>query len=81
MILKKFNNSPEKRIPTAMALVTLGLLLVVLNIVWSRIGWLNAHPGPRWKDFARGVAAGAGMVLEIYGVVLAATALRHGRRS
>lgn len=78
MILQKINASPVKRIPAAMAMLCLGLLLVILNTLWSRIGWLS---GTGWSDFARGLVIGIGIALETGGVLLAASAVKQRKRS
>lgn len=61
-----------------MAMLCLGLMLVILNTTWTRIGWLN---GARWSDFARGFVIGLGITLEAGGLLLVATALKQRKKT
>ena len=76
MILSRVQNSPEKMIPVAMALVTAGLMMIVVGIVWPIHSLPVAHGGTNWGDFFRGATFGFGMVVELTGVVIASTAVR-----
>lgn len=77
MILQRLNAAPAKRIPAAMALLCLGLMLVVLNTLWPRMGWIHAHLSPRWSDFLRGFVIGIGIALEGCGLLAAMTACKR----
>lgn len=79
MILERLKCSREKQVAVAMSLICAGLVLVVLNILWTRIGWLSSHmgAGSNWGDFACGFAVGLGVALEVFGVVLAMAAQRY----
>lgn len=80
MMLEILKAEPEKRIPVALALVCIGLMLsVVLNSVWSRVAWLNTVGGAQWNDFAHGFAIGVGIVIEVCGVVLLVGRKRPGK--
>jgi hypothetical protein len=74
MILRKLENSPEKTIPTAMALIVVGLSLITIGVTWLRVSPSIPHLGTDWNDFFRGVIFGIAIVLEIAGVVLATKA-------
>ncbi len=59
-------------------MLCLGLMLVILNTLWSRMGWLT---GTRWSDFARGLVIGIGIALEAGGLVIVATAIKQRKQS
>jgi hypothetical protein len=80
MILSKLENSPEKKIPVAMALIVVGLSMTVIGISWSRFAPSVTHPGTDWNDFFRGAILGFAIVLEIAGVALAASAAAAKKR-
>lgn len=82
MLLHKLRQTPEKMVPVAMALVAVGLLLMVLSAVWTRLGIPLAHMGRDWSDFVRGMLIGVALGLEAGGVVIAAAAAtaRAGKR-
>jgi len=75
MLLKVLQNSPQKTVPVAMALVAVGLMLVVVSASWPHLAGLGAN------DFARGFLIGLGIMLEIGGVVLASAARRRGDKA
>jgi hypothetical protein len=76
MILSRLQNSPEKMVPAAMALVTTGLMMIVVGIVWPVHSLSVASGSTNWSDFFRGVTFGFAIVLEITGVVIAGSAAR-----
>jgi len=80
MILGRLRSAPEKRVPAAMAMVSTGLLLVVLGVVWGRFG-LAGSWGASWNDFARGFLFGLGITLEVAGVVLVMSARRRATKA
>jgi hypothetical protein len=80
MILRKLENSPEKMIPVAMALIVVGLSMTVIGIAWSRIAPSLPHPGTDWNDIFRGAIFGVAIGLEAVGVVLAAKAAAAKKR-
>ena len=80
MILSKHENSPEKKIPVAMALIVVGLGMSVIGINWSRITPSVPHVGTDWNDFFRGAIFGVAIVLEIAGVAIAASAAAAKKR-
>jgi len=74
MILRKLENSPEKMIPAAMALIVVGLSLLAIGITWLRVSPSIPRLGTDWNDFFRGVIFSIAIVLEIAGVVVATKA-------
>jgi hypothetical protein len=74
MILSRLEKSPEKMIPVAMALVTTGLMIIVVGVIWPVRSLAVAHTGTNWSDFFRGVTFGFGIVMELTGVVIAGAA-------
>jgi hypothetical protein len=80
MIFRKLENSPEKMVPVAMALVVVGLSLTVIGIAWPRLALPAPHIGTDWNDFFRGAIFGFAIVLETCGVVLAAKAAALKKR-
>ena len=74
MFLRRLENSPEKMIPAAMALIVVGLSLLTIGITWLRVSPSIPHLGTDWNDFFRGMIFGIAIVLEIAGVVLATKA-------
>jgi hypothetical protein len=80
MILSKLENSPERKIPVAMALIVVGLSMTVIGVSWSRLAPSVPHVGTDWNDFFRGVVFGIAIVLEIAGVAISASAAAAKRR-
>jgi hypothetical protein len=80
MILSKLENSPEKKIPVAMALIVVGLSMTVIGVSWSRLAPSVPHVGTDWNDFFRGVVFGIAIVLEIAGVAISASAAAARKR-
>ncbi|MGA2906375.1 MAG: hypothetical protein ABSE36_01610 [Terracidiphilus sp.] len=80
MILRKLQNSPEKMVPVAMALVVVGLSLTVIGIAWARLALPAPRIGTDWNDFFRGAIFGIAIVLEIAGVAIAASAAAAKKR-
>ena len=80
MILSKLENSPEKKIPAAMALIVVGLSMTMIGISWSRFLPSVPHPGMDWNDFFHGAIFGVAIVLEIAGVAIAASAAAAKKR-
>jgi hypothetical protein len=80
MILSKLENSPEKKIPVAMALIVVGLSMTAIGISWSRFVPSVPHSGTDWNDFFHGVIFGIAFVLEIAGVAIAASAAAARKR-
>jgi hypothetical protein len=76
MILSRLQNSPEKMIPVAMALVTAGLMIIVVGLVWPIHTLPVAHGATNWSDFSRGFTFGFGIVVELTGVVIASATVR-----
>jgi len=74
MILRRFEDSREKTIPAAMALIVVGLSLLTIGITWLRVSPSIPRLGPDWNDFFRGMIFGLAIVLEVAGVVLATKA-------
>jgi hypothetical protein len=50
MILSKLENTPEKKIPVAMALIVVGLSMSAIGINWSRFAPSVPHVGTDWSD-------------------------------
>ena len=81
MILRKLQESPEKMVPVAMALVVVGLSFLTIGITLPRISTPLPHAGTNWNDFFRGAIFGIAIVLEIAGVVLATKAAALKKRN
>jgi len=81
MILSKLENSPEKKIPVATALIVVGLSMTVIGVSWSRFAPSVPHLGADWNDFFRGAILGIAIVLEIAGVAIAASAAAKKRQA
>jgi len=81
MILRQLENSPEKRIPVAMALIVVGLSMTVIGSSWSRLSPSVPHLGTNWNDFFRGALYGFAIVLEIAGVAIAGKAAALKKRN
>ena len=67
MILRKLQESPDKMVPVATALVVVGLSLLTIGINWPRISAPLPHAGTDWNDLFRGAIFGIAIVLEIAG--------------
>jgi hypothetical protein len=80
MILRNLKNSPEKMIPVAMALIVVGLSITMIGVAWPRFAPSVPHLGTDWNDFFRGFMFGIGIVLEIAGVAIAASAAAAKKR-
>ncbi len=80
MILRKLQESPEKMVPVAMALVVAGLSILMIGINWPQFSTPFPHRGTDWNDFFRGALFGSSLVLEIAGVALAAKAAALKKR-
>lgn len=80
MIFRKLEESSEKMVPVAMALIVVGLSIVMIGVNWPRISLPVPRGGTDWNDFFRGAIFGFGLVLEICGVVLAAKAAALKKR-
>jgi hypothetical protein len=80
MILGKLENSPEKKIPVAMALIVVGLSMTAIGVSWSRFAPSVPHLGTDLNDFFRGAMFGVAIVLEIAGVAIAASASAAKKR-
>jgi hypothetical protein len=84
MILRYLNrrngqNSPLATLPVAMMLVTTGLMILSIGVVWPRLSPAVANIGTDWSDFFRGMAFGIAIALEIAGVILAVSAAANKR--
>jgi hypothetical protein len=64
------NESAAKKVPIAMMLLVVGLMLVVVGVLWPRIPVLAALNSPISNDFLRGFLFGFGIVLEMAGLVI-----------
>jgi hypothetical protein len=67
-------------VPLAMMFTTLGLMLIVIGVVWSRTPLLAGLSWPISNDFLRGFLFGFALVLEIAGVAMAAQAAALKRK-
>jgi hypothetical protein len=56
-------------------------MLIVVGVAWPGASSPAAHTGPLSHDFLRGFLIGIAIVLEIVGVVIAASAARVTRKS
>ncbi len=74
MILPRFQNSPEKLIPVAMAFIAVGMSILVIGIAWPHLSPPVPHNGIDWNDFTRGFMYGLAIAMEVAGVVIAITA-------
>ena len=80
MIFRKLQESPEKMVPVAMALVVVGLSLLTIGFTWPQISTPLPHTGTDWNDFFRGALFGVAIVLEIAGVAIATKAAALKKR-
>lgn len=74
MILGKLQNDPARLTSLATTMIAVGLSMTVIGIAWPRHSPPMPHPGTNWSDFFRGVIFGVAFVLEIAGIVFAASA-------
>ena len=81
MILRNLQDSPEKMIPVATAMVVVGLSILTIGITWPHFSPSLPHAGTDWNDFARGFIFGIAIALEAGGVVIAARAAAKKRKS
>lgn len=81
LILRDGQKSPAVGVPVAMMLIVTGLMLTMIGVFWPRLSFPAAHLGQEWNDFPRGVMFGIAIVLEISGVVIAATAAAAASRA
>ncbi len=78
MLLNKLQNSPKNTKRLAMMLISAGLVLVVVGTsAWTHFGLRAFLTGPGGNEFVPGLLVGAGIGLEIVGVVRAAGAARR----
>ena len=80
MLLKKLKESPEKTVAFGMLLISVGLMLIVLGVLWPKLPFL-ANLWPTWNDFMRGFVFGFAITLEIAGLVINATAAANKRKA
>ena len=80
MLLKKLKESPEKMVACGMLLVTVGLVLIVLGVLWPKLPLL-ANLWPTWNDFLHGFVFGFAITLEIAGLVINTTAAANKRKT
>lgn len=80
MLLRKLQNSPEKMVPVAMALIAVGLSLTTISITWHPSSPPLPHTGTDWSQFARGLIMGIAIVLEVAGLAIAAQAVAIKKR-
>jgi hypothetical protein len=79
MLLSSQNakSATAARVPIAMALISLGMMFLVIGIAWPRL--VSPAPVPLgatdWHDFLRGLCYGLGISFDIGGLVLAITAV------
>ena len=71
----KNEKSPAARVPIAMALVSTGMMFLVIGIAWPHFVSPAPHAGTDWPAFLRGLCYGLGISLDIGGLVLAITAV------
>ncbi len=63
-----------------MLLVTVGLVLIVLGVLWPKLPFL-ANLWPTWNDFLHGFVFGFAITLEIAGLVINTTAAANKRKT
>jgi hypothetical protein len=80
-LLKPNEQCARAKVPVAMMFVTIGLMLMVVGVVWSGASSPSVHTALLSHDFLRGFLIGVAIVLEIVGVVIAASATRETRKS
>jgi hypothetical protein len=80
MILRRFQNAPEKLMPVAMTFIAVGLSILTIGIAWPRFSPSVPHLGTDWNDFFRGFMYGLAITLEAAGVVFAVSAARAGSK-
>lgn len=78
--IKRDGKDAAAKVSVAMMLVTIGLMLIVVGVVGPTPSSLSSHTGLIPYDFLRGFLFGFAIVLEIAGVVTAASAARVARK-
>jgi hypothetical protein len=68
------------KVSMAMVFVTIGLMLIVVGVAWPTPSSPSAHSGLNPHDSLRGFLFSIAIVLEIVGVVIAASAARAVRK-
>jgi hypothetical protein len=71
----KNEKSPAARVPIAMALISLGMMFLVIGIAWPHFVSPAAHTGTDWHAFLRGLCYGLGISFDIGGLIIAVTAV------
>jgi hypothetical protein len=79
-LLKNGQRSAKARIPVAMALLTVGLMLLGVSVAWSSFSYPLEHLGREWNDFARGFLVGLAIAMEIGALVIALSAVAAAKR-
>ncbi len=80
MLLNKFESSPKNTRRLAMTLISAGLVLVMVGAsAWTHFGLRAFLIGPGGNEFLPGFLAGAGIGLELFGLVLMSRAARRSR--
>ena len=79
MIARGMNESAANKVPVAMMLLVVGLMMVVVGVAWARVPFLAGLNLPVSNDFLHGFLFGFGIVLETAGVVIVAKAAASRR--
>jgi len=80
LLLNKLQKSPEKMVPIGIMLLTTGLMLLVIGILWPQSPFLS-HLAPDWNDFLRGFLFGIAIVFETFSVVVLVSAAANKRKA
>ena len=80
MLSAAIKKNPRKMIPIAMMLVVVGLTLVTTGNLVARHWAAAGLPSSQWGDFTFGFMVGLGIILEIFGLVIAAKAASEQRK-
>ena len=67
--------SAAARVPIAMALISMGMMFLVIGIAWPHFVSPVAHTGTDWHAFLRGLCYGLGISFDIGGLVIAVSAV------
>ena len=76
-MLFKVLNEPSKSIPTGLALLVVGLLMITCSTAWQHVFAPILHLSPEMNDFARGFCIGLGLTLEVCALPLLVWSARN----
>lgn len=71
----KNEKSAAARVPIAMALISMGMMFLVIGIAWPHFVSPVTHTGTDWHAFMRGICYGLGISFDIGGLLIAVSAV------